>query len=67
MGNLHGKDGLSVILWGCYLGLWIKFMNGNYGDEYVWLKWFRMIYTIVTFAGYFGFWVIAIKFYHFPG
>ena len=31
----------------------------HYNDEYVWLKWFRMTYTIVTFTGYLGFVMIA--------
>ena len=49
-----------VLLMMAYIGGWGVYLNGHFGDEFVWLKWSRMTYTIVTFTGYFVLSLIAI-------
>ena len=41
------------------LFLFFSFKRWDFDHEYVWLRLYRMIYTIVTFTGYIGFFVIA--------
>ena len=41
------------------------YLSGNFGDKFVWLKWFRMTYTIFAFTGYLVLSLIAIWWNHF--